>query len=102
MSKYNESEPYSFGGTFRLLEYVDKKKASSSTKYRVGYSAYVMKDYKTAENYLKQTAEKSDSVGQISAYYLGHTYLNFDNRRFTYNSFLMASNESFSKALYSG
>lgn len=82
-----------------LKPYADKKKASSSTKYRVGHSAYVMKDYKTAEKYLKQTAEKSDSVGQVSAYYLGHTYLNFDNRRFAYNSFLMASNESFSKAI---
>ena len=27
MSKYNESEPYSFGGSFRLVEYVGKNKA---------------------------------------------------------------------------
>ena len=26
MSKYNESEPYSFGGKFSLVEYVGKKK----------------------------------------------------------------------------
>ena len=26
-SKYNENEPYSFGGKFRLVEYVGKKKA---------------------------------------------------------------------------
>ena len=31
MSKYNESEPYSFGGKSRLAEYVGKKKADDIT-----------------------------------------------------------------------
>ena len=31
MSKYNESEPYSFGGKFRLVEYVGKNKAEEVT-----------------------------------------------------------------------
>ena len=40
MSKYNESEPYSFGGKFRLVEYVGKKKAEKITSKSDIYTGF--------------------------------------------------------------
>ena len=82
-----------------LKPYVAKRKVSPSTEYRIAYSAFSVEDFEVAEKYFKKNAESSDSLGQVSAYYLGHTYLNLGNRLFAYNAFLMASNESFDKKI---
>ena len=49
MSKYNESEPYSFGGKSRLAEYVGKKKADDIISRSDIYTCF--KQHRKPEKY---------------------------------------------------
>ena len=80
-----------------LKPYAAKRKVSSATEYRLAFAAFSLKDFELAEKCFKKNAGVSDSLGQASAYYLGHTYLSLGNRLFAYNAFLMSSNEEFDK-----
>lgn len=82
-----------------LGPYVKGKRSSQSTKYRLAYAAFQVNDYDLAETEFKTLGSAKDSLGQASAYYLGHCYIKHDNKAFAKNSFSVAASVSFNREL---
>ncbi|MDX2195284.1 MAG: tetratricopeptide repeat protein [Cytophagales bacterium] len=67
------------------------------TKFKYAFCLYKTQKYDLSLPMLKSGAEKHDTVGQLSAYYLGMTYLAADNKPFACNSLLQAAKMTFIK-----
>ncbi len=66
-------------------------------QFRYGICAYKTEDYNKAIQFLKKTAEKNDTIGHNSAYYLGLTWLQLGNKTFAFNAFNQARKMTFNK-----
>lgn len=58
--------------------------------YKAGVAQFEIKNYQRATDYFKVTAVDNDQLGQVSSYYLGHSYLKLGNTQFASTSFQAA------------
>ncbi|MCH7409835.1 tetratricopeptide repeat protein [Belliella sp. DSM 111904] len=58
--------------------------------YRAGVAQYEIQNYQRATDYFKVSAVENDKIGQVSSYYLGHSYLKLNNPQFASTSFQAA------------
>lgn len=68
-------------------------------QFRYGVCKYKTEDYNKAIEYLKKTAEKNDTIGHNSAYYLGLTWLQLSNKTFAFNAFNQARKMNFNRKI---
>lgn len=64
-----------------------KRDLDRSQIYKAGVSQFEIENYQRATDYFKVTAVSDDQIGQVSSYYLGHSYLKLNNSQFASNSF---------------
>lgn len=55
--------------------------------YKAGVAQYEIQNYQRATDYFKVSAVENDKIGQVSSYYLGHSYLKLNNPQFAATSF---------------
>lgn len=55
--------------------------------YKAGIAQFEIQNFQRATDYLKVSAVENDEIGQVSSYYLGHSYLKLNNVQFASNSF---------------
>lgn len=72
---------------------------SDNAKYRYGVSLYNAENYEKSILQLKNLAEKYDTIGQYSAYYLGLNWLKINNKPFAFNAFNQARKMKFVPSL---
>lgn len=66
--------------------------------YILGYSAYLSKDYKTAEEALKEVIKgHGDELAQNASYHLAHCYVEWDKKKQAIDAFAFAADEKFEK-----
>lgn len=65
--------------------------------FKYGVAKFKTEDYPKAIQVLKKTAEKNDTIGQNSAYYLGMSWLKMENKLFAYNAFNQSRKMQFNK-----
>ena len=53
---------------------------SSSDYFHAGSVYYALGDYQNAVKYFEQMTDKTDSIGQIASYQLGHSYIKLKNK----------------------
>lgn len=63
--------------------------------YRIGYSAYKIKETESAISYLEKVGIERDTLSQYSTYYLGSLYQEKGNTRFAINAFQQAKGYDF-------
>lgn len=70
-------------------EFVNMKKGALDRPqiYKAGVAQYEIKEYQRATDYFKVSAGSNDKIGQVSSYYLGHSYLKINNPQFASTSF---------------
>lgn len=68
---------------------------SRDQKYKAGVAQFEVANYDKATNYFKEVALENDKLGQVSSYYLGHSYLKLNNPQFAVNSFSAAYKSDF-------
>jgi len=66
-------------------------------QYRIAYAQYLTKDYVAAADGFKGIASGRDSIGQYSAYYLGISYLQLNNKPFALQAFDQARKAKLNK-----
>ena len=64
-----------------------KRDLDRSQVYKAGVAQFEIQNYHRATDYFKVTAVNNDQIGQVSSYYLGHSYLKLNNPQFASNSF---------------
>lgn len=64
-----------------------KRDLDRSQVYKAGVSQFETGNYQRASDYFKVSAVQDDQIGQVSSYYLGHSYLKLNNPQFASNSF---------------
>lgn len=64
-----------------------KRDLDRSQIYKAGVSQFEIQNFQRATDYFKVTAVNDDQIGQVSSYYLGHSYLKLNNPQFASNSF---------------
>lgn len=74
-----------------------RSKPSPDIQYRIAYAQYLTKDYTAAVDGFKSIASSRDSIGQYSAYYLGMSYLQLNNKPFALQSFDQARKAKLNK-----
>ncbi len=67
-----------------------KRDLDRSQIYKAGVAQFEIQNYQRATDYFKVTAVNDDQIGQVSSYYLGHSYLKLNNPQFASNSFSAA------------
>ncbi len=65
-------------------------KMSREQMYKAGVAQFEVGQYQLAANYFKQVALQDDRLGQVSSYYLGHSYLKLNNPEYAITSFSAA------------
>ncbi|AFL85542.1 hypothetical protein Belba_3025 [Belliella baltica DSM 15883] len=55
--------------------------------YKAGIAQYETENYQRATDYFKVSAVENDKIGQVSSYYLGHSYIKLNNPQFASTSF---------------
>ncbi|GGF48468.1 tetratricopeptide repeat protein [Echinicola rosea] len=58
--------------------------------YKAGVAQFKVRQYEKATDYFKQVALEKDKLGQVSSYYLGHSYLQLKNPQYAVTSFSAA------------
>jgi tetratricopeptide (TPR) repeat protein len=74
-----------------------RSKTSPDIQYRISYAQYLTKDYAAAAEGFKGIASSRDSIGQYSAYYLGMSYLQLNNKPFALQAFDQARKAKLNK-----
>jgi TolA-binding protein len=64
-----------------------KGELSRAQIYKAGIAQFEIQNYQRATDYFKVSAGENDEIGQVSSYYLGHSYLKLNNIQFASNSF---------------
>lgn len=64
-----------------------KRDLDRSQIYKAGVAQFEIQNFQRATDYFKVTAVNDDQIGQVSSYYLGHSYLKLNNPQFASNSF---------------
>ncbi|WP_232834966.1 tetratricopeptide repeat protein [Pleomorphovibrio marinus] len=67
-----------------------KGKLNREQQYKAGVAHYHVGKYSEATNFFKEVALENDRLGQVSSYYLGHSYVKLNNPQFASNSFSTA------------
>ncbi|WP_143960998.1 tetratricopeptide repeat protein [Litoribacter populi] len=67
-----------------------RRPMSRDQKYKAGVAQFETKNHEQATSYFKEVALENDKLGQVSSYYLGHSYLKLNNPQFAVNSFSAA------------
>jgi tetratricopeptide (TPR) repeat protein len=68
----------------------NKGKLNREQQYKAGVAHYHVGKYAEASNFFKEVALENDKLGQVSSYYLGHSYVKLNNPQFASNSFSTA------------
>ncbi|MCH7399454.1 tetratricopeptide repeat protein [Belliella sp. DSM 107340] len=70
-------------------EFVNTRKGTLERPqiYKAGVAQYEVQNYQRATDYFKVSAVENDKIGQVSSYYLGHSYLKLNNPQFASTSF---------------
>lgn len=70
-------------------EFVNTRKGTLARPqiYKAGVAQYEIQNYQRATDYFKVSAGENDKIGQVSSYYLGHSYLKLNNPQFASTSF---------------
>ncbi|MFD2035899.1 tetratricopeptide repeat protein [Belliella marina] len=70
-------------------EFVNTRKGTLERPqiYKAGVAQYEVQNYQRATDYFKVSAGGNDRIGQVSSYYLGHSYLKLNNPQFASTSF---------------
>ncbi|SHM85956.1 Tetratricopeptide repeat-containing protein [Cyclobacterium lianum] len=68
----------------------NKGELSRDQKYKAGVANYESAKYDASSNFFKEVALVSDALGQVSSYFLGHSYIQQGNLPFASNSFSSA------------
>lgn len=63
---------------------------SRDQQYKAGVAHYESNQFQIASDFFKEVALKSDALGQVSSYFLGHAYIQLKNLPFAANSFSTA------------
>jgi TolA-binding protein len=93
---YFQKKQYAEAAT-RFERYTRKNRADDQVRYRMAFSEYKTgKNQEAIENF-KPLADKSDSLAQYAAYYLGNLYVSADNKAFAQSAYSKASELSFNK-----
>lgn len=64
-----------------------KRDLDRSQVYKAGVAQFETGNFQRASDYFKVSAVQDDRIGQVSSYYLGHSYLKLNNPQFASNSF---------------
>ena len=93
------SESYLVAGDAgKAREYLDRENissGSSSDYFHAGSVYYALGDYPNAVKYFEQMTDRSDSIGQIASYQLGHSYIKLKNKVKAMDCFKAASLQNF-------
>ena len=76
-----------------------KGKLGPEQQYQLGFSQYKVQDYKNSITTLEKIASGKDSLGQISAYYLGLSYIQTDNKLFAARALDVSRKGKFGKEI---
>ncbi|EON76724.1 hypothetical protein ADIS_2783 [Lunatimonas lonarensis] len=68
----------------------NKGRLTREQQYKAGVAHFHVGRYTEASNYFKEVAIGNDRLGQVSSYYLGHSYVKLNNSQFASNSFSAA------------
>ncbi|MFD2201283.1 tetratricopeptide repeat protein [Shivajiella indica] len=68
-----------------------KGNLSRAQVYKAGIAQFEIQNYQRATDYFKVSAVENDEIGQVSSYYLGHSYIKLNNTQFASTSFNAAS-----------
>ncbi|MBO4465203.1 MAG: tetratricopeptide repeat protein [Bacteroidales bacterium] len=68
---------------------------SSSDYFHAGSVYYALGDYSNAVKYFEQMTDRTDSIGQIASYQLGHSYIKLKNKVKAMNAFKEASAKNY-------
>ena len=97
------SESYLVAGDAgKAREYLDRENissGSSSDYFHAGSVYYALGDYPNAVKYFEQMTDKSDSIGQIASYQLGHSYIKLKNKVKAMDCFKSAASRNFDDAI---
>ncbi|WP_186757899.1 tetratricopeptide repeat protein [Echinicola salinicaeni] len=72
---------------------------SREQMYKAGVAQFKVQKYQEATNYFKKVALEKDRLGQVSSYYLGHSYLKLNNPQFASTSFNAAYKSTYDAAI---
>lgn len=64
-----------------------KRDLDRSQVYKAGVAQFEIGNFQRATDYFKVSAVIEDEIGQVSSYYLGHSYLKLNNPQFASTSF---------------
>ena len=80
-------------------KYLNEDKGNSTREilYRIGYSQFKNDKFEAAAASFKNIASNTDTLGQSSAFYLGHSYLKTGAKEFALNAFDQACKLDFNK-----
>ncbi|WP_460543272.1 tetratricopeptide repeat protein [Echinicola sediminis] len=76
-----------------------KNTMSREQMYKAGVAQFKVQNYQQATNYFKKVALEKDKLGQVSSYYLGHSYLKLNNPQYAVTSFSAAYKSDFDPAI---
>lgn len=97
------SESYLVAGDAgKAREYLDRENissGSSSDYFHAGSVYYALGDYPNAVKYFEQMTDKSDSIGQIASYQLGHSYIKLKNKVKAMDCFKSAAARNYDDAI---
>ncbi|MBP5488258.1 MAG: tetratricopeptide repeat protein [Bacteroidales bacterium] len=86
------------GNAAKAKEYLGWEKisgGSNSDYFHAGSVYYALGDYTNAVRYFEQMTDRSDSIGQIASYQLGHSYIKLKNKVKAMNCFGQACDKDF-------
>ena len=76
-----------------------RREMSREQMYKAGVAQFKVQNYQQATNYFKKVALEKDKLGQVSSYYLGHSYLKLNNPQYAVTSFNAAYKSDFDPAI---
>ncbi|MBD8489369.1 tetratricopeptide repeat protein [Echinicola sp. CAU 1574] len=68
---------------------------SREQMYKAGVAQFKVQKYQQSTDYFKKVALENDRLGQVSSYYLGHSYLKLNNPQYAVTSFSTAYKSDF-------
>lgn len=86
-------------GHYQSFVSANKGKLSRDQQYKAGVAHYESNQYERASSFFKEVALTKDALGQISSYFLGHSYIQQQNLPFAANSFSAAFTMNFNPEL---
>ena len=92
IDNYSKANEY-----YEIYESYGKHNDDTDEQYRIGYSKFVVENYKDAIHNFQAATKAGGLVEQNSWYYLGFCYLNSNQPKFAQNAFLKAYKQNTNK-----